>query len=307
MIMFETLIGALAAITLASPVQAQTLFDQYIEQMPQAEVTVPQQISAPIKKRKESLGIKTNAAAVFVADVASGKVLFAQNEHEVMPIASLTKLMTAMVFLDQKVDMTALVEMKAEDFDNESKPIFKVGEQLTYGELLESMLVGSVNASASALARSTLGRENFVAAMNAKAREMNLESPHYADPSGLDPRNSANAADIAAIITHASGYPQITAAMQKPEVIIRGHKTGQVYDVKTTNLLLSTFLNKKPYSVVAAKTGSLPEAGYCMAQITQRGDGSSVVAVELGDDNHFARFQDIKALTNWAFDTYEWD
>ncbi|MDQ7814554.1 MAG: serine hydrolase [Patescibacteria group bacterium] len=304
--MLETLIGALAAITLASPVQAQNLFDQYIERMPQTQVAV-QDASVPTKKRKESLGIKTNAASVFVADVASGKVLFAQNEHKILPIASLTKLMTAMVLLDQKIDLTATVELQADDFDRESKSVFKIGEQLTYGELLESMLVGSVNASANALARATLGREEFVAAMNAKARELKLDSPHYADPSGLDPRNTASAADIAAIITHASGYPQITAAMRKPEVTIRGHKTGQAYTIKTTNLLLSTFLNKEPYSVVAAKTGSLPEAGYCMAQITQRGDGSSVVAVELGDENHFDRFQDIKALTNWAFDTYEWN
>lgn len=305
--MLETLIGALAAITLASPVQAQNLFEQYIERMPEVQAEVPRTVAAPSKKRKESLGIKTNATSVFVADVASGKVLFAQNEHEVLPIASLTKLMTAMVFLDQKVDMNAMVEMKAEDFESESKAVFRIGERLTYGELLETMLVGSVNASANALARATLGHDAFVAAMNAKAREMRLDSPHYADPSGLDPRNSANAADIAAIITRASGYPQITSAMSKSEVTVRGHKTGQAYTIKTTNLLLSTFLNKDPYSIVAAKTGSLPEAGYCMAQITQRGDGSSVVAVELGDDNHFARFQDIKALTNWAFDTYEWD
>jgi D-alanyl-D-alanine carboxypeptidase len=76
--------------------------------------------------------------------------------------------------------------------------------------------------------------------------------------------------------------------------------------VKSTNLLVGSFLNKKPYTIVAAKTGTLPQAGHCMAQITRNADGHQVVAVELGGDNHLGRFQDIKALTAWSFDAYEW-
>jgi D-alanyl-D-alanine carboxypeptidase len=77
--------------------------------------------------------------------------------------------------------------------------------------------------------------------------------------------------------------------------------------IPATNLLLKTYLNKDPYKIVAAKTGSLPEAGYCMAQLTKNAQGNEIVAVELGNDNHFSRYQDIKAMTAWAFETYQWE
>ena len=185
-------------------------------------------------------------------------------------------------------------------------PIFKVGEELTYGDLLKTMLVGSVNASANALARTTLGEQEFVEAMNRKAAELGLDSPRFTDPSGIDPGNQANAADIAALISTASGYKEVREAAKLPEVTVKGRRTNQSYNVKSTNLLLGGFLNKPPYNIVTAKTGSLPEAGYCMAQVTRDADGHEIVAVELGNDNHFARYQDIKSLTYWAFETYEW-
>jgi D-alanyl-D-alanine endopeptidase (penicillin-binding protein 7) len=300
--MLGSLLGAIAALTLAVPAQAQSA--PFINTLPQANVV--SKPAPPVKKRIESLGVKTGAPSVFVADLASGSVLYAKNPHRTMPIASLTKLMTAIVLLDQHPDLSAGVVIKDEDFDRESKPIFKVGDELSYRDLLKTMLVGSVNASANALARSTLGKEKFVEAMNRKVAELGLDSPHFTDPSGIDPGNQANAADIAALISIASGYKEIREAAKMPEVIVKGRRTNQTYKVKTTNLLLGGFLNKPPYEIVTAKTGSLPEAGYCMAQITRDAGGHEVIAVELGNDNHFARYQDIKALTYWAFETYEW-
>lgn len=300
--MIGSLLGALAALSLATPAQAQSA--TFLNTLPQAKAV--DKPLPPVKKRVESLGVKTGAPSAFVADMASGSVLFAKNPHRVMPIASLTKLMTAMVVLDMKPDMSATVAMRSEDFDRESKAIFKVGDELTYADLLKTMLVGSVNASANALARATLGEQKFVEAMNRKAKELGLASPHFTDPSGIDPGNQANAADIAAIISKASGYKEVREAAKMSEVTVRGRRTNQAYNVKSTNLLLGGFLNKPPYAIVTAKTGSLPEAGYCMAQVTRDADGHEVVAVELGNDNHFDRYQDIKSLTYWAFDTYEW-
>ncbi|MBI5654438.1 D-alanyl-D-alanine carboxypeptidase [Candidatus Uhrbacteria bacterium] len=300
--MLGSLLGSLIALTLASPGQIPSGIT--LNTLPQANDVVKPQ--PPVKRRTDSLGIKTLAPSAFVADVATGNVLFAKDAHRVMPIASLTKLMTAMVLLDSGVDLKQTVVMKDQDFDRESKGVFKVGEELTYGDLLKTMLVGSINASASAIARASMGTDKFIAAMNAKAVEMGLKSPHYEDPSGLDPDNRASAADIAAIITKASSYPEIRDVSHLSEVTVRGLRTGQAYTVKSTNLLLGSFINRKPYSVVTAKTGSLPEAGYNMAQVTRNLDGHEIVAVELGNDNHFGRFQDIKSLTYWAFDTYEW-
>lgn len=302
--MIGSLLGAFAALSLAAPAPAPAQSATFLNTLPQAKPVVKP--LPPVKRRVESLGVKTDAPSAFVADLASGSVLYAKNPHRVMPIASLTKLMTAMVFLDLKPDLSATVAMKAEDFDRESKAVFKVGEELTYGDLLKTMLVGSVNASAKALARATLGEEKFVEAMNRKAVELGLDSPVFTDPSGLDAGNRANAADVAAMISSASGYKEIRDAAKLSEITVRGRRTNQAYTVKTTNLLLGGFLNKPPYAIVTAKTGSLPEAGYCMAQVTKDAEGHEVVAVELGNDNHFARYQDIKSLTYWAFETYEW-
>jgi D-alanyl-D-alanine carboxypeptidase len=259
-----------------------------------------------VKKRAENLGVRTSAPSVFVADVASGRVLYAKNAHQTMSMASLTKLVTAMAFLDQKPDLSKTLTMQEGDFDHESKPVIPPGETITLEDALKSLLVGSVNASANALARVSGGREEFVARMNAKVKALGLQSPVLVEPSGVDPKNRANAADIAAILTIASGYPEIREFAKLDEITVHGAVYKKEYKIKSTNLLLGTYLNKDPYKIVAAKTGSLPEAGFCMAQVTSRGDGHEIVAVELGSDNHFSRYQDIKALTTWAFESYQW-
>lgn len=301
--MIGTLVGALFAFSVASPAAAKTAFENALPQSANKLAVVRK---VPQKRRVESVGVKTSARSAFVADVASGRVLYAKDPHRVMPIASLTKLVTAMVFLDQHPDLSRTVAVAREDEDSETKQVFPVGETLTYGDVLKSMLVGSVNTSANILARSSTGTENFVRAMNAKMKELGLRSPVFVDPSGLDSKNRANAADVAAIISTALSYPDIRSATENTNVTVTGKTLKKDYRIKSTNLLLSSFLNQKPYDIIAAKTGSLPNAGYCMAQVTKHADGQQIVAVELGSENTFSRFQDIKALTAWAFDTYTW-
>lgn len=301
--MIGTLVGALFAFSVASPAAAKTAFENALPQSG-SKLTVVRKV--PQKRRVESVGVKTSARSAFVADIASGRVLYAKDPHRVMPIASLTKLVTAMVFLDQKPDLSQTVTITQEEEDPETKQVFPVGESLTYADILKSMLVGSVNTSANVLAQSTTGTENFVRAMNAKMKELGLRSPVFVDPSGLDPQNRANAADVAAILSTALNYPDIRAVTENADVIVTGKTLKKDYRIKSTNLLLSSFLNQKPYGIIAAKTGSLPNAGYCMAMVTKHAEGQQIVAVELGSENTFSRFQDIKALTAWAFDTYQW-
>lgn len=297
------LLGLLASASLLAPARAEALPGR----LPTAVAVVDgrAKLVGPTRERVEP-AVRTNAPSAFVADVATGRVLFSRDPHRVLPIASLTKLATAMVFLDLKTDMDAEVTMQAGDFDNESKPVFKIGDRFTRAELFDAMMVGSVNAAANALARSTLGTEAFVAAMNRKMRELNLMSPAFVEPSGIDPRNRANAADVAAMVTTAAGYPEVRISTAKRSVDMRSKSTNELYRIQTTNLNLGTEW-VKPYQIVAAKTGSLPEAGYCMAQVTRSdAEGGTVVAVELAADDHFARYGDIRALTSWAFDAFRW-
>lgn len=303
--MIESLFGVIASIAMSQPAHADTVARTHLYSLPTALSVVRPQ--PPKKRRPESLGVKTTSASAFVADLATGSVLYAKDPHHVQPIASLTKLVTAMVFLDLKPDLSKTITFVEEDFDHESKPVFKTGENMTYEDVLRSLMVGSVNASANAIARTTLGTEKFVAAMNEKMKKLGLRSPVFVEPSGIDPQNRANAADVAAIIATAVSYPEIRKFAGQSEIQIRGRISNENYKVKSTNLLLSSYLNKKPFTIVTAKTGSLPEAGFCMAQVTRNEAGNQIVVVELGSNNHFSRFQDVKALTTWAFDTYTWE
>lgn len=301
--MIGTLLGSLAAIALAvTPAQAARV--TVVHSFPIARAV--QRPIPPTKRRVDSLGIKTTSRSAFVADISTGSVLYAKDPNRVMPIASLSKLVTAMVLLDQNPDLNAPVTISADDFDHENTPEYPAGETFTLRDVLNSMLVGSVNASANAIARVTGGQERFVALMNDKMEKLKLRSAVFVEPSGIDPQNRATAADVASILSMASSYPTIREITQHTQVTIHGLRSAKDYTIKSTNLLLHTYLNKSPFQIIAAKTGSLPEAGYCMAQVTRNAAGHEIVVVELGSDNHFSRYQDIKALTTWAFDTYEW-
>jgi D-alanyl-D-alanine endopeptidase (penicillin-binding protein 7) len=301
--MIDALLGNLIALSLPQPHRAQA----NISSLPVAADVRPAVVLGPRKKRPESLGVKTAAPSVFVADVRSGAVLFAKDPHRVMPIASITKLVTAMVFLDQNLDMNKTVTFLPGDFDGESRGVFKPGDEITNEDLLRSLLIGSVNASANVMARTTLGMEKFVEAMNIKMKQLGLKTPSFVEPSGIDPENKASAADVAAILSIASGYPDIRRVTGQGDIDVSLKNAKNSIHIPATNLLLKTYLNKDPYKIVAAKTGSLPEAGYCMAQLTKNAQGNEIVAVELGNDNHFSRYQDIKAMTAWAFETYQWE
>ena len=294
--MLGSILGIAAALAIASPMPAQ------------AATTSGQAVRVPYKRDEAGLGIRTTARSAFIADLVTGKVLYAKNAHQVLPIASITKLVTAMVVLDgHPDDLTQPVLFTEADMDRESKVVIPPGESLPMSEVVRLMLVGSVNSAANALARVSAENEaQFVQRMNAKMRELHLKSPVFTDPSGVDATNRASAADVAAILAFASNYPEVRESAKLSEVTVRGRLSNRSYTVKSTNLLLSSYLNKAPYGIVAAKTGSLPEAGYCMAQLTKNAAGNQIVAVELGSDNHFSRYQDIKALTAWAFQSYTW-
>lgn len=298
--MINSLFGLFLAASVSKPSQVATV----VRQLPKAPDVQPA-AAVPLKKDPTNIGVDTTSRAVFVADAKSGSVLYAKRPHDIMPIASLTKLMTAMVYLDTKPNLDATLTIEEDDIAEEGSAIFMVGDVMTQRQALEAMLVGSVNTAANALARVSLGKEAFVAAMNQKAKTMRLASPTFVEPTGLDPLNKANAADVAAMLSSVLAYPDAKAVMGKPQSAFKT-QGGHPYAIPTTNLLLTSFLNKNPYQILGAKTGSLPAAGYCMALVTRDADDHEVIVASLGSANHFARFQDVKAATAWAFDSYEW-
>lgn len=260
----------------------------------------------PIKKNMDSLGMAVTARSAAVIDVSSGAVLFEKDADGAYPVASLTKLLTAMVFLDMEPDYRGQITITPQDQTTEGALVFVDNERLTKRDALRALLVGSVNAAANALARSTGDYDAFIRAMNEKARTLGLRQSSFSDPVGLGRDNRASALDMAQALRAALNYTEIRQASELNKITVKGLATNRNYQIQSTNLLLQSFLNKKPFRVVAAKTGSLPEAGYCLAQATRNELGNEVIVVVLGSDNHFSRFQDAKALTAWAFDNFEW-
>lgn len=295
------LIGIFSLQTLSVPQQTER---QVLNDLPVAKYVGPARY-APKKKNTETFGVEISAKAAVVMDVRSGQVLFEKNADEGMPIASLSKLITAMTLLDMHPDMNAEVQYSPIDRGRIGRTYVDLNDRFTTKEALELMLVGSSNESAHALAR-TFGGDDFIHSMNAKAKTLGMTSAVFYDSSGLNPNNVASARDVAIAMRAALSYPEIRKVTEMSVAEATGKVTGRTYRLNSTNLLLASALNKEPYHVIAGKTGSLDEAGFCFAQGTKNQDGNEVIAVVLNSNNHFARFQDVKALTYWAFSNFEW-
>ncbi len=295
---FLSLVGFIA-------VQAAQPTSLVLRELPVAKY-VPGPYPIPVKRRADTFGVDTTARAAFVVDVPSGRSLYEKDSNTPYPVASLTKLMTAMVLLDSTPDLREEVTLTDEDDPHEGKAVFPIGERLTKQELLQALLVGSVNMAGNALARTTGGTESFVKKMNAKAHELGMWRASFVDPTGLNSENQASARDVAFALRAALNYPAIREITKQEKIDLQGHATGKPYAVKSTNLLLGSFLNKSPYRIMAGKTGSLKEAGFCLAQATRDEEDHEIITVVLGSENHFVRFQDAKALTYWVFQNFLW-
>ncbi len=273
--------------------------------LPVARYVVPQ-AAVPVKKEAGRLGVELTARAAVAIDAKSGHMLFEKDADRPYPVASLTKIITAMVLLDQKPRLEEKVTLTTADRGRVGRTFVDLQDAFTRKELLQIMLIASSNEAAHALARTSVGMDAFVAAMNAKARELGMVHATFHDPSGLDPRNAASAKDMAIAIRAALNYPLLQSITPIQTLVVRGRATGRSYTLKSTNLLLGSALNKDPYKIMAGKTGSLEEAGFCFAQVTRNKEGDEVIAVVLGSDSHFSRFQDVKSMTYWAYDAFLW-
>lgn len=264
----------------------------------------------PLRKDPNDLGVEVSARSAIVVDRGSGAILFEKESGEERTVASLTKLMTALVALDNLPDLSEEVAIEPGDHRGGSIEYFLTGERVTVKDLLYSSLVGSSNTATAALARAAgLGEEGFVAAMDAKAVELGMSGSKFADPTGLDPDNRSTARDIAILAQKAFGDDRIADAATSAEYSFLpvGSKSKKERTVRSTDALLGSMLNKGEFRIAGAKTGTLGvETGYHLAIAVGNGAGHELLAVVLGSEDNQARFDDAKALAYWSFDAYEW-
>ena len=235
------------------------------------------------------------AEAAIIYDPETGKVLWETHGEDQRSIASITKVMTAVVFLEESPDLTAPVVVQRADLRGASTTYLRANDTLTKEDLLHLMLIASDNAAARVLARSSsYGAEGFVDRMNQKAVDLGLTSTHYADPSGLFAANVSSAYDMARLITFVSKDSRISSVMQKQEyTATAGRRTINIH---STNQLV----REGDVDVQAGKTGFITKAGYCLATLLRLPQGGPQVAfVVLGAKSNAGRFWETRHLFNW--------
>ena len=241
------------------------------------------------------------AAAAIIYDPATGKVLYEENSQDERSIASITKVMTAIVFLETATDLNEEVQIVRSDTLRASTTYLRTNDRVRISDLLHLLLIPSDNAAARALARlSPLGSEGFIARMNQKADDLGLNHTAYTDPSGLYADNISSAYDMARLISFAAEDDRIGPIMRTPEYSFRtvaaAHRPGRVVTVRSTNQIL----RNGDMDVLGGKTGFITKAGYCLATLLKMPSGGpSLAVVVLGATSNLGRFWETRHLMTW--------
>ncbi len=266
----------------------------------------PDSVRVPVKVETTSIGVVTSAVSALVVDRATGAVLFEKNSGVSRSIGSITKLMTAYVFLESDPDLDAPAEIEASDVRLGGVQHLRAGDQVTVQDLLNASLVGSDNSATAALARlSGLSLGDFVARMNEAAAEIGLQSTTFVDPAGLSSDNRSISSDLVRLLDHTLKNDVIREATELPEVTVTS-ASGRTYRIESTNDLLRSFINRPPFQLTGGKTGFLPEAGYCFGAVVSEHGAHEIIVVVLGSESEQSRFQDAKTLAAWTYKVYDW-
>jgi serine-type D-Ala-D-Ala endopeptidase (penicillin-binding protein 7) len=235
--------------------------------------------------------------AVLVVDAATGEVVFDKNGDKLTPIASITKLMTAIVTLESGLDLEAPVALTREDVDMKkgSRSRLRTGVSLTRDELLLIALMASENRAAAALGRSYPGgTQAFVAAMNEMAIELGMNDTRFVDPTGLSPQNVSSARDLTKLVRAAHGYPLIReySTRDKATVLLSGK---QKMNYRNTNGLV----RNSRWEIDLSKTGYISEAGRCLV-MQVRLASKDLIVVLLDSWGKHSRVGDANRIRKWV-------
>nr|WP_315471919.1 serine hydrolase [uncultured Rhodoferax sp.] len=243
---------------------------------------------------QDALDLKSSVA--FVVDQDTKEVLFSKNENAVLPIASITKLMTGVLVSEARLSMQETIEITQADVDTEkgSSSRLRVGTVLSRGELLHLALMASENRAAHALGRTFPGGlKHFVDLMNQKARLLGMSDTQYVEPTGLSSRNQSSAKDLATLVNYAYGDPVLrelsTSTGHQVEV---GNRTLQY---NNTNRLV-----KNPaWEIGLQKTGYISEAGQCLV-MQAKVAGRKLIMVFLDSAGKLTRIADAERVRKWV-------
>ncbi|WVH10095.1 MAG: Murein-DD-endopeptidase [Fluviibacter phosphoraccumulans EoVTN8] len=241
-----------------------------------------------------SPGLHSHAALLL--DMQNGEAVYQKNATQIVPIASITKLMTAMVMLDAHLPMNEEFYITEDDVDTlkGSRSRLAVGTQLTRQEALLLALMSSENRAAHALGRNYPGGiPAFAAAMNRKAQELGMTNSRFLDPTGLNSGNVSTARDLAKMVTAASKYSQIREASTTSEA--KFDVRGRMQEYRNTNPLVRS----DDWDIGVTKTGFIREAGKCLV-MQAKVNNRPMVFVLLDSEGSMTRMGDANRLKKWA-------
>jgi D-alanyl-D-alanine endopeptidase (penicillin-binding protein 7) len=238
---------------------------------------------------------KLASTAVAVIDQATGDVLYEKNANAVVPIASITKLMTAMVALDAQPSLSEVLTVSNDDVDmlKGTHSRLQVGTRLSREEMLRLALMSSENRAASALSRHYPGgRDAFVAAMNLKARELGLMDTRFQDPTGLTAANVSSARDLVKMVDAAHQYPLIRefSTSEEYQVAVKGRE--QTF--RNTNALV----RNDAWHIGLSKTGYISEAGKCLVMQAWVNNKPTIIVL-LDSWGKLTRIGDAQRIKRW--------
>jgi serine-type D-Ala-D-Ala endopeptidase (penicillin-binding protein 7) len=237
------------------------------------------------------------AAAAIIFNPATGEVLWQENAQDQRSIASITKVMTAVVFLEDNPDLERVITVERADVYAASTTYLKANDRLKLDDVLHLTLIASDNAAARVLARvSHGGTASFVERMNEKALELGLEATTFVDPSGLNPANMSSAYDLSRLISFAAADERISPIMRTATYSVPTNR--RVINIHSTNRLVMG----GDIDVLGGKTGFISKAGYCLATLLRLPTGNQVAVVVLGARSNPGRFWETRHLFNWMND-----
>jgi len=241
--------------------------------------------------------LKLGSANALVIDADSERPIYSKAADEVTPIASVTKLMTAMVVLDAQQPLDEPIEIDKDDIDylKGTHSRLGMGATLSRREMLRLALMSSENRAASALARYYPGgTPAAVMAMNAKAAELGMTNTHYSDPTGLSPQNVSTAVDLAKLIQVAASYPLIRQFTTTPEHSVEIGPTGRTLGFMNSNALV----RGHAWDIMLQKTGFINEAGHCVVMLVNIASKPFVIVL-LDSFGKYTRFADAQRVRYW--------
>lgn len=249
---------------------------------------------------------KFSARSMLVKDLETGAILFRKNEYDIRPIASLTKLMSALVILEREPDWDSSAKVVGEDVISMGTHMY-AGDTYTLSDLWSAALIGSSNKAVETIVQA-LGwpREAFIERMNQKARELGMSDTLFVDPTGLDDGNVSTASDIAILLSEALNVDKVKQALLIPEYNLYSKERRKRHHMWNTNWLLLGWINSDFAEIRGGKTGYTPAAGYNFVMQVGNEAGKMINVVVLGTNSHEARFTEARDAAEWVFSNYTW-